>query len=170
MKGEGSLNEKKEMKEGEKKSEENEERQRDTESKNIFNEERSIDIGSRRATDMRCNRRVILPKDMTLKEEAMLDVRKEAWLKPVDKFIEKNCDKVYVNDVNIMLNKLAIGSRYDKEKEIIKVTEDDTKEDIGMGRSESEVTIRSIKEVCETEYYLLFTINFEEIGSERRNL
>ena len=92
MKGEGSLNEKKEMKEGEKKSEENEERQRDAESKNIFNEERSIDIGSRRAMDMRCNRRVILPKDMTPKEEAMLSVRKEAWLKPVDKFIEKNCD------------------------------------------------------------------------------
>ena len=58
----------------------------------IYNyETMTIDFGKRRPTDCRNNRRTILPKARTIKEEAELLIRKEEWLDIIKKYKNNNC-------------------------------------------------------------------------------
>ena len=52
------------------------------------------DLGFTRSTSMKTSRRVIFPPGRPIKEEAVLEVRKEMWTNLVKQYIEENCDKL----------------------------------------------------------------------------
>ena len=53
-----------------------------------------MDLGFVRATDMKTSRRVFFPPARDIKEEAVLEVRKELWSNVTLQYIRENCDQL----------------------------------------------------------------------------
>ena len=86
-------------------------------------ENKKIDMGNKRVTDIKVNRRVMLPDPRPAGEEATLMVRRERLLDVVEEYINEKCDeKGQVKESNFYEQE-RIGvkklSKRVKEKEIV---------------------------------------------------
>ena len=68
------------------------EKQEDAEARLVYNEETDVvDLGSRRATDMKHNTRLHMPQPRPPGEEAVLGARQEIWMRATTDFMKDNC-------------------------------------------------------------------------------
>ena len=74
------------------KEQEDRERQDDAEARMIFNSEtNTVDMGSRRCTDMKHSQRLHLPRPRPADEEATLGARQEIWMRTTTKYMDEHC-------------------------------------------------------------------------------
>ena len=67
--------------------------QAEYESRRVHNrEDDTIDLGNRRCTDMKNNRKITIPRGRPATEEAELMTRAEIWNKVVTRYINEKCD------------------------------------------------------------------------------
>ena len=91
---------------------EQEERQRqeDSQSRIIFDQEsNTINMGARRATDMKHNSRLIMPQPRPPMEEAIQCTRQEVWKSAVSRYKVEHCNKTGVINVNNLNDKERVG-------------------------------------------------------------
>ena len=79
--------------------------------KRVFNTDTGkVDLGFVRSTNMKTSRRVTFPPGRPIKEEAVLEVRKELWTSLTNKYIEEKCDKLG-NQTSDQLSKSQMRGR-----------------------------------------------------------
>ena len=62
---------------------------------------KSVNLNKRRVTDMRGNRKVTLPKALSAKSEALIEVRNESYRSIFNDYVETNCDSKGRQTVNL---------------------------------------------------------------------
>ena len=72
-------------------------------------DKKEIDLMRKRPTDCQNNRRMILPKSRTVVEEAEIAVRKEGWLKIVERYREEKCNKKGKQKVDNLTKEERLG-------------------------------------------------------------
>ena len=86
-----------------------------------FKEEtKEVDLGGVRCTNMKTSRRLVFPPGRGTKEEATLEVRKQAWLEIVRKYMEKECNPAGDQKTETQLTRDQLRGKLKLEKRIQK--------------------------------------------------
>ena len=56
-------------------------------------EREALDMRKIRTSDTRYNRRMYFPKELSIEEESVIEVRKNVWLKVYKRYMEANCNE-----------------------------------------------------------------------------